>query len=270
VKGCIVDIYAAVKKKVTEDIAAASRIYIATPFVWMSADIWKSDTRGENYLGIKIYFMLNWRLQKYNISIRRYVPDSMGGDQASNVLKKYIISTLLEMGITKSMIAGSTTDCGTDIKRCMAKMMNNYHEWCGAHLASRALIAGSGTCEDKQQSKNVSFRKLNTEAKNLCGKSMKSKNGEELLNENLKAKGMKAAKVLAWQHQRCASFIRCLGRLLYLWPCLETTLRSLKTPAAFKLKNKKDELVECYSILKCVETSIKNSQKDGPSVYGYM
>jgi len=271
VKVCLIEIYAALKANIASVMEEAKEIYVGLPFIHLSMDLWKSLKSGEKYIGIKIYFSLHGQTRKFSLAIRLFDPNPAirSSSQLSDILKSWTVSVLKEFGISEKMVIGSTSDSGTDVKRCLNVCFNINWEWCLAHMANCALVEASGTTKDPQKSKNKEFRKLNKMAKSVFGLFIKSPTAETELKVCLEAVNLNPeAKVLSWKHHRWCSFVRCLGRLLYMWPAL--VLYYSQRGTIFSLTERKRELIQCYSILIHVKEAIVICQSDGVSVLGYM
>jgi len=106
------------------------------------------------------------------------------------------------------MVIGSTSDSGTDVKRCMKVCFDLKWEWCLAHIAIRALVEASGRTEDPKKTKNPAFRKMNKLAKSVFEFFIKSSSALTELQVCMKECGLNPhAKVLSWKHHRWCSFV---------------------------------------------------------------
>jgi len=211
-------------------------------------------------------------LKHYSLAVRLFGPNTniRGQFQLSDILKKWVVSVLSEYSISEEMIVRATSDSGSDVKRCLKVcFLDLSWELCYPHMANCAMVEASGTTEDPQKSQNRLFRELNQAAKKVCGVFIKSDAAEYALGECLEECNLNpTAKVLSWKHHRWCSFIRCLGRLLYLWPALVRYFS--RKQLAFTLIGKRDQLIQCYSILMHVKEAMVVCQADSVSVQGYM
>ena len=69
-------------------------------------------------------------------------------------------AVLKEFSISMDMVFASTSDSGSDVKRCMSKLINKLWEWCIPHLANCALVESFGICRDPNNSINNECRNI--------------------------------------------------------------------------------------------------------------
>lgn len=118
------------------------------------------------HAGLRTRFVNDsWGLETYLLALRLFDPGPDMTDeleQVSAILKEWVGAVLHEYDITLADIFATSTDSGSDVKRCVraAELMNLPWEWCGTHLINRAEVEGLGHSETARGTKKPSACKL--------------------------------------------------------------------------------------------------------------
>ena len=163
----IIEIYAAVKSLICGSI---DRHVVSKPipFASFTVDKVKSKVSGENFLGLRVYFLdSSGDFKSYNLSIKQFRPSSnLSKDQASVVLRTWLDYSLREFGLDRDnhigkilncskievevtdktnhslySIANSVTDAGPEVRRCCDVLLQSPWGWCTSHMLSTAFAA---------------------------------------------------------------------------------------------------------------------------------
>ena len=114
IKHMVVEIYAALKAVINE-ILERNVKNNALPCLHFSVDKVKSKISGENFLGLRVYFLdKNGQYRSFSLSIKHYRPASTLNDvSASNLLKLWLDYSFQEFGISlEKHVGNSVTDAG--------------------------------------------------------------------------------------------------------------------------------------------------------------
>lgn len=114
IKHMVVEIYAALKKTINEMLEKNVKNN-AIPCLHFSVDKVKSKISGENFLGLRVYFLdKNGQYRSFSLSIKHYRPASTLNDvSASNLLKLWLDYSFQEFGISlEKHVGNSVTDAG--------------------------------------------------------------------------------------------------------------------------------------------------------------
>ena len=105
----IVEVYSAIKSIMCTAIErhATSK---PIPYVSLTVDKVKSKVSGENFLGLRVFFLDgNGQSRSFNLSIKQYRPSSeLNKEQSSVLLRTWLDYSLREFGIDREKHAGDT------------------------------------------------------------------------------------------------------------------------------------------------------------------
>ena len=113
-------------------------------------------------------------------------PDLKEQEQLSSLLKIWVQSVLEEYELNTEDIRASTTDGGSDVRRCCTQLIGEHWVWCIAHLMNRALVDALGM--------------------NVTSKSNEDdEEGSRCKNKSMRSLLKKFKKVLSFLHQASGS-----------------------------------------------------------------
>lgn len=248
------ELYTSTKSVVMESIAEARRDF-SIPYVALYMDLIKSKTSNEKYLALRVSFnsKVNFNLS-FNLAVRRFAPslqERLDG-RLSETLTEWATGVLQEFGVeVQRDVLTSTSDRGSDVKRCLGDLINAWWEWCLSHLSHLALTEAFGTTIDPAKSRNKEARDFIQRIKKVVESVNKS---EYLLvafeSAMIEEFGMYLKLLNSPQH-RWSAVALVLERILITWDVVMKAYRDARRP--LPLTDADNVLcVEFYSIIEPV------------------
>lgn len=276
----IVELYQTALDHIKGYIQATYEYYNEQPFLHITVDNWTSKVNNRKYISARIYFVdKNGNRHSYNLGIKLIRPArNLLSTEKATLLLSWLQHILSGVGATMQMINSSTTDAGTDIKKCLNKLLKKFNpsaSWdhCLPHLLNLVLLNGMGTNQNKRQSKNLTMR---ARVKSFKSEIKKIKNSptlqrtfedilEDLLNEaNDDEETKKIDKVLKNDvSQRWRSTIDMIERGLLHWEAIKRVRNESGEVIDFKYDDKNKEIyIQIYSLIYPLQVIQKLSQGD--------
>ncbi|CAM9135348.1 unnamed protein product [Phaeothamnion confervicola] len=189
-------------------------------------------------------------------------PDVLARDRLSDLVYAWVLQVFREFNIDmKKHVFAATTDGGSDIRRCCAKLCPSLWEWCIPHLLNCACVQAFGSSLDprKGMADNDLARTVINAVRKVFESINKSKNKTAFASIQQRIFAGKPIKLINAQPQRWVGTAAVLQRVLELWPALELFYLEV-CQKAFPLTDYKAEILELYSLLFPVAAIIKHCQ----------
>lgn len=99
-------------------------------------------------------------MKSFLLAVRQYKPgEHCSSVEAGRLVQLWAEHALQEFGLDWTMVAGATTDSGSEVKFAFMDIPGVLREWCIPHMLNRAIIDAFGLSLDPKKSKNPDARK---------------------------------------------------------------------------------------------------------------
>ena len=142
----ISEMFIHVHDKIVYEIASVCNGSLV-PRLSLNVDVWEVKSLRSKYVGVRVYYLLNFELVSRLLAVRRFNPSSLVRQsmRLGNIIQAWVDSVLDDFNIKIADIFGSTTDGGPDIKRwAMVLMPGKKWEHCPPHAIARGVLSAVG------------------------------------------------------------------------------------------------------------------------------
>ncbi|CAN0307318.1 unnamed protein product, partial [Ectocarpus sp. 13 AM-2016] len=159
------------------------------------------------------------------LAVKLFQPCSALGPTTGTVVVKWVVQVLAQHGLRPSDFAGVVSDAGSDVSSGVGRSFSR--EWCLTHMLNSATIDGTGMANTTRLSKNLDYRALLEDAKNVIQHFNRSSRDKIAMDEYLEAVledlgngDVPHGKLSHAVIQRWVSLCKMLLRLLERWDAI--------------------------------------------------
>lgn len=268
----IAELYVSAKREVTTYLSENRIKDVAS--LSMVTDFWTSKTKGEKFLGMRVYLIdEEWKFESVLLGIRHFNPSF--GDRDCGIrrpFKSWIDQVLMDFGLTVKDFFGATSDGGKDVQWMMEKGLHLKREWCIPHLTNAATKMASGISSSKETSNNPEMTELIARiSKTVYQVRHVEKMGTLFADLCALRNNSKSSQLLDFQCHRFLGLAVVIRRILEKWGELElwyqariqqATREKKRPPCAFPLMCDKTTLTQLLSMLDPINILNKKSQAE--------